>query len=150
MQLLKKAPLAIAALIVLFSLACDGNGGDQPANTATPTPSTSQPDETPASTSSSQPGAGLVVNVVNQDLGGSGEYKFVPEEFRFSVGQTVTFEMTAETELHTFSVKDLGIEEFIQAGETVSLTHTFDEPGEFEITCTPHAAFGMTAVIYVE
>ena len=49
MQLLKKAPLAIAALIVLFSLACDGNGGDQPANTATPTPSTSQPDETPAS-----------------------------------------------------------------------------------------------------
>jgi len=90
------------------------------------------------------------VRVENRDIGGSGEYEFVPDEFNFKVGETVTFEMSAETEYHTFTVDDLGIDEDMDAGETITFTYTFDRAGEFEIICVPHQAFGMTGVIVVE
>ena len=83
-------------------------------------------------------------------LGCGGESEFVPSEFTFQTGQTVNFEMTAEVEYHTFTIRGLGIDENIEAGEVVEFLHTFDRPGRYELICIPHLAFNMTGVIVVK
>ena len=90
------------------------------------------------------------VSVGLQDPAGSGKHAFDPAELRFSVGETVTFELTAETELHTFTVDELGIDEAVDGGETVSFTFTFEEAGEYGLRCIPHEADGMVGKIIVE
>ena len=129
--------IGLVTLMVLSSVAC---GEAEP--TATPTSMV-----TPSPTATAIPG---VVKVQNQDRGGSGEYKFVPSEFNFEVGETVTFEITAETEFHTFTVDDLDINESLDPGESVTLTVTFDKAGNFELICIPHHGHGMTGTIVVE
>lgn len=141
--MLYKMALMFAVVILLSGLSC-GGGDDGPPPTTQPTQPTVQPTEPPDSR------GGDVVKVENQDIGGSGEYIFVPSEFNFKVGQTVTFEMSAETEFHTFTVDELDIDEEVNAGEIVTFTYTFDSPGRFELICIPHLAFGMTGVIVVE
>ncbi len=144
-----KVALALTVLIVLFSLSC--GGGSAAPDAAAPV-ATTPPAQAPGSLiPGSAPGsASDVVKVENQDKGGSGEYMFVPSEFNFKVGQTVTFEVSAETEFHTFTVDELGIDWELDAGETKTFTHTFDRAGSFELVCIPHQVFGMTGVIVVE
>jgi plastocyanin len=144
----KKLAFALMAVmgLTLVGMAC-GGGEDEPAPTARPTTAASQP------TAGSAPppsGGGDVVTVVNQDPGGSGEYQFIPSEFTFGVGDTVTFQMSGETEFHTFTVDDLGIDEAVDGGETVTFTVTFDKAGTFELICIPHEAFGMKGTITVQ
>ena len=81
------------------------------------------------------------MKVENQDTGGTGEYKFVPADFTFKVGDTITFEMSGETEFHTFTVDELGIDEVVDGGETVTFDVTFDKPGQFKLICITHQAF---------
>ena len=76
--------------------------------------------------------------MVNEDVGGSGQYAFNPAEMSFSVGETVTFTLTAETEFHTFTVEDLGIDESLEAGETRKFTFIFKEAGSFDLICLAH------------
>ena len=133
-------PRRLAALILLATLtsvALVACGSDpEPAPTAAPTATPSQP-----------PG-GTVVSL--QDPGGSGSYIFSPSEFTFSVGETVTFTLTSENEFHTFTVDDLGIDQDVNAGETVTLTFTFDTPGTFQLICLPHEVLGMVGTITVQ
>lgn len=82
------------------------------------------------------------------DPDGSG-YVFDPSEFNFSVGETVSFILTAETEFHTFTVDELGIDVGVDPGETETLTFTFDEAGEYYLYCIPHESLGMTGTITV-
>ena len=145
--MLYRLALTFAGLAVLFALSCGGDA-PAPAPTATVQPATAQPAPPPSQPSA--PPAGDVVRVENQDIGGSGEYKFVPDEFNFELGETVTFKMSAETEFHTFTVDELDIDEEMDAGETITFTYTFNRAGRFEITCIPHQAFGMTGMIVVE
>ena len=159
-------PLAI--LVGLVSLAAIACGGD-PEPTATPQPTSPPPPPpvptaaatvvaptaAPVSAPTTAPaptggGEGHTVTVINQDLGGSGEYKFVPSEFTFSVGETVNFVLTSETEFHTFTVDDLGIDEQILPGETGTLSFTFDSPGEYTVICIPHEVLGMVGTITVQ
>ena len=91
-----------------------------------------------------------VVRVVNRDQAGSGEYRFDPAELRFEVGQEVTFSLSGETEFHTFTVEELGIDVSMDIGETVEYSHTFDRAGTFRLFCIPHEALGMTGEIVVE
>ena len=72
-----------------------------------------------------------------------------PSEMTFSVGETVTFTMTSETEFHTFEVDDLDIYWEVDAGDTQTRTFTFDSPGTYELICTPHNAQGMIGTITV-
>ena len=87
---------------------------------------------------------------MNQDLGGSGVYAFSPKDLAFSVGDCVQFTITAETELHTFTVDDLGIDRSLDVGETITFTFTFDQPGVFKLVCIPHEANGMVGTITVQ
>lgn len=141
-------PRRLAALILLATLtsvALAACGSDtEPAPTAAPpTAQAAAPTATP-----SQPPGGTVVSL--QDPGGSGSYIFSPSEFTFSVGETVTFTLTSENEFHTFTVDDLGIDQDVNAGETVTLTFTFDTPGSFQIICIPHEVLGMLGTITVQ
>ena len=140
---LSVVPLLAVAVI---AVACGGeDSGGAPAAPPTPTVAAAAP--TPAQPAPSS--GGRVVRIENQDKGGSGVYQFVPSELNFEVGETVTFEITAETEFHTFTVDDLGIDVSLEAGETVTHTYTFDKAGVFKLLCIPHETFGMTGTITV-
>lgn len=85
-----------------------------------------------------------------QDPSGSGSYTFSQSELTFSVGETVNFTLIAEGEFHTFTVDELGIDQDVGAGETVTLTFTFDTPGTFELICIPHELLGMVGTLTVQ
>ena len=74
---------------------------------------------------------------------------FGPSEFTFNVGETVAFTLCAETEFHTFTVEDLGIDVSVDGGSSETLSFTFDSPGAFRLICVPHEALGMTGTITV-
>jgi plastocyanin len=83
-------------------------------------------------------------------VGGSGKYRFNPDELTFSVGDELTLVLTSETEFHTFTVKDLDIDVAVDAGKSESLTFKFDTPGTYELICIPHQSLGMRGAITVE
>ena len=112
----------------------------QPGAAATPTPASGDGGEVDTE-----------ITVINRDPGGStGGYRFDPNEFTFSAGETVELTITAETEFHTFTVDDLGIDVSIDGGETATLVFTFDTPGTFRLICIPHEAFGMVGAVTVQ
>ena len=137
--------IALTLLAVFTSLALVACGGSDSDSTPTPPP-TATPDAPPTATPDA-PLDGTVVNL--QDLGVSGSYAFSPSEFTFSVGETVTFTLISETEFHTFTANELGIDQDVNAGETVTLTFTFDTPGTFKLICIPHEALDMVGTITV-
>ncbi len=138
--------VALLLAVAVIAAACGGDeNGGAPAAPPTPTVAAAAP---AAAQPAPSPG-GRVVRVENRDKGGSGVYQFVPSELNFEVGDTVTFEITAETEFHTFTVDDLGIDVSLEAGETVTHTYTFDKAGVFKLLCIPHETFGMTGTITV-
>ena len=143
----KKLTLVLAALLglVFAGIACGGGGEAEP--TARPKTTAAKPTTTPSV--GLPPKDSNVVKVENQDTGGTGEYKFVPKDFTFKVGDTITFEMSGETEFHTFTVDDLGIDEVVDGGETVTFDVTFDKAGQFDLICITHQAFGMTGAITI-
>ena len=96
---------------------------------------------------------GTPVPVVNEDPAGSGEYRFNPSEFAFTTGDTVTFQLTAETELHNFSAEGLEIDVDIDGaaspGAEKAVVFTFNNPGIYRLFCLYHEAQGMVGTITV-
>jgi plastocyanin len=143
------------ALLSIFLLAACGGGDDEATPTSgrvSPPPPPARPQPTAAATAVQQdtsggvPGDGTPVTVINEDAGGV--YKFNPSELSFKVGEKVTFTLQAETEFHTFTVEDLGIDESLEAGETHPFTFTFNQPGSFRLICLAHPE--MTGTITVQ
>lgn len=133
-------------ITVLAIAACGGGDGEQ----ITPTEPAAATATTPAGGETPTNGGGDGVAVMLEDPGGSGEYIFDPSEFTFSAGEAVTFNLTSETEYHTFTVDDLGIHVDVDADTTETLTHTFSESGTYELICIPHETLGMTGTITVQ
>ena len=134
-----------AVLLAAASAACGSNGGEQEA-TVTPTVTAI---ETPAAAPEPSIPDGAVT-VINRDQSGSGEYRFDPSELTFKVGEEVTFALVAQTELHTFTVDELGIDVFIDPGTTELFTFEFAKAGTYNLICIPHESLGMTGQIVVE
>ena len=146
--------LLLITSLVLAAAAC---GSDSEATSGASPPSTVAPAAAPPALPTSPPAApalapsgGTTFSVSLQDPGGSGSYIFDPSDLTFSVGDTVTFVLTAENEFHTFTVDDLGIDESVDARTTIEVTFTFDTAGTFEIICVPHQALGMVGTITVQ
>lgn len=144
--------LILCALVLSASLAaCGGSAEEEPAaQPEPPAPASQEAPSSPAPAPGATDDGPRVVKVVNQDVAGSGKYQFVPSKLQFKLNETVTFEIVAETEFHTFTVDDLGIDESADGGKTVRFTYTFDKPGTFELICIVHEAFGMVGEIVVE
>lgn len=162
---MKRVLLALAILSVITALAAMACGGGTPTASAlvapyptTPprlSPSPPPPAPTvaapiPDASSSGQAAGGTPFTVNLEDIGGSGEYKFDPTDMTFSVGETVTFTLTSETEYHTFDVEDLEIGVEVDAGDLQTFTFTFDDAGTYELICIPHITQGMVGTITVQ
>lgn len=71
-------------------------------------------------------------------VGSPGQYKYVPAEFSFKVGDTATFTLVGDPELHTFDVAALGVSESVAPNESHTFSLTFSSAGVFDIVCVPH------------
>ena len=134
--------LALVPMLVVAGLMAGCGGSEKEAS-----PPVQAPAAVPQAAATADPAAGDVVKVVNKDPGGSGKYEFSPSEITFNVGQKVTFELTSETEFHTFTVEDLDIDEALGSGETVKLEFTFDRAGQFELKCLAHPQMSGTITV---
>jgi plastocyanin len=85
-----------------------------------------------------------------EDPAGSGAYAFDPSEMTFNVGDTIEFTISAESEYHTFTVDELGIDAEADGGDSTTFSFTFNEAGSFALICIPHEALGMTGTITVQ
>ena len=152
---MSKRILALIATIALVSIslvACGSTPEPTPVAPQRPSPPVVPPADTPVPAPTETPTSasdGTSVTVSLQDPGGSGSYKFDPNEFTFSVGETVSFTFNAETEFHTFTVDGLEIDVQVDAGSPSTLPFTFDKPGEYKLICIPHEFQGMVGTIIV-
>ena len=89
------------------------------------------------------------VSVSMSDCAGADGCAFSPSNFEFRTGETVRFQLVAESEFHTFTITELGIDEAVNARETRYLDVTFDRPGEYALICVPHESLGMKGAIAV-
>lgn len=150
--------LALFGIFSLLSIAC---GSPPPAPPSTPTPLGESPPTPPRAESDivedtnssgsdvSQSGIGRQIDVILADPAGSGEYSFSPGTLNFEVGETIDFNLIGETEFHTFTVEELGIDEAVGANETAQFSFTFDQAGTYTIICIPHSNLGMVGEIVV-
>lgn len=133
--------LTIGVLLALSVAAAGCGGGEE----ATPT-------QAPAATATPTQSAGVAKpagDVVNVQLT-ENPYTFNPADLTFEVGKAYTLSFPEPGEFHTFTVAELGIDIFINAGESVSNPVTFDQVGTFELVCVPHEATGMVGTITVQ
>lgn len=93
---------------------------------------------------------GTAVDVSLEDPGGSGEYVFDAKDLTFRVGDVIAFTLSAETEFHTFTVDELGIDESVDASEEIRFSFTFDRAGTYKLVCIPHESLGMIGTITVQ
>ena len=84
-------------------------------------------------------------------MGSNGNLVFDPAELTIAAGDTVTI-VNGDLPPHNFVVADhpeLSHSDLaFVGGETFDVT--FDEPGDYEFQCEPHAGAGMKGVIHVE
>lgn len=154
-RLLTSALLMGAVCMVLA--ACGGSGGDstpaaaERASPPIPPAAPAASSEGPASGGPSAPVAGgTAVSVGLNDAGGPGPFEFAPNDFTFKRGETVNFSFVGESQFHTFTVSDLGIDVEVDGGASVDFSFTFDTPGTYTLICIPHEALGMVGTITVE
>ena len=87
---------------------------------------------------------------VDITMGSGGNLVFEPSEVTISAGDTVTF-TNGDLPPHNMVVADhpeLSHSDLAFVGGE-SFTVTFDEPGDYEFQCEPHAGAGMKGVIHV-
>lgn len=136
--------LLIAASLIAVGASGCGGGGSEPTATPTTPPATSTP--TPSSTEPTQPsGGGERLEVVH----GENPYVFIPDTLDLELGKTYTLDFNVPTEFHTFTLPELEIDIFINAGEKVTEDITINQAGEFELICTPHFTLGMVGTVTV-
>ena len=83
-------------------------------------------------------------------MGSEGNLVFSPSEVSINVGDSVTF-TNGDLPPHNMVVSDhpeLSHPDLAFVGGE-SFTVTFDEPGDYEFQCEPHAGAGMKVVVHV-
>ena len=83
-------------------------------------------------------------------MGSDGNLVFDPSELTIAAGESVTI-TNGDLPPHNFVVADhaeLSHPDLAFVGGE-SFTVTFDEPGDYEFQCEPHAGAGMKGVIHV-
>ena len=147
---MEKRVLATFLLVLLVGLLAGACGGGDSDPTATPRPvATNTPASVPTSIPTQPPDDGPmngeVVNVTLTEL----PYSFQPDGFDFLVGTTYALTFNAPGEFHTFTVADLGLDVFINAGDPVVFEFTPTQAGTFKLICVPHEGSGMVGEVRV-
>lgn len=105
----------------------------------------------PSTTSSPAPAGALQKNVRLVEVALS-VFKFTPKTIVLKAGEPVQFRLTSKDTLHTFTVKDLGIDVSLNPGESkLSDVITPQQTGTLQITCRVHpvSAYGMEGALEV-
>lgn len=147
---------ALTGAALMFSAAC-GGGDEAP---AAPAPERASPPIPPPGTTASASSAsaaasgpvagGTEVFVGLDDAGGRGPFVFTPPDLEFSVGEAVNFSFESESQFHTFTISELGIDVGVDGGDIADFSFTFDSPGTYPIICIPHEALGMVGTLTVQ
>ena len=160
------ATAILVGIVALAAVAC-GGGDDQEAPAAAAaappaetTPAATTNGETPTSVNLSQNGdtVDLTVHITENTsvIGRVEGENYVPSEINFRVGQTVNFTIVPPPEsrlTHSFSVREIGINQLVKFGNPATLTYTFDKLGTFKVfsILRPYSVGGdrMTGTITV-
>lgn len=146
--------LALGAVAVL-AMACGGDkepaaaqpaaatkAATTPAPAATTAPATTAPAPA-AATSAPASAAAVTVKMVDGP-----NYAFEPKRIEVTAGQTI--KLVAGKEFHTFTVKDLGIDQIMPAGANAEVKIPSGKKGTFRLVCLPHEAPGMVGEVVVK
>ena len=147
-RLVAIALVTVAALTVFAACGSDTETPPPVSQRASPPIPPPKPPVSPTPANGAVAPPGLTVEL--KDNGGLGPFEFDPVDLTFDAGEAVSFTFTSESQLHTFTVDDLGIDVSVDGGETVGFSFTFDKPGTYEVICIPHEALGMVGTITVQ
>ena len=113
----------------------------------------SDPAPTPKPTGTSKPAEvatpEVTAKLIEVDLS---VFKFTPKKLFLKVGEPVQFKVTSKDTIHSFTIKDLGIDVELTPGEhKISEVFTPQQIGTFQITCRIHSvsAYGMEGFLVV-
>lgn len=162
---MSKSPSILVAFIPIALALVVACGGQAPSTatptavkaTSTATPTTTAPTATPAKvTGGATPTIGGAVSTPSAVSSGETVVKveiatraFVPAKFSFQKDKSYTLAFSVPEEFHTFTVRELGIDIYIEAGKTVKQTVTFAKAGNFSLICTVHEGEGMVGAVTV-
>lgn len=146
--------LMVAAVAVL-AMACGGDKEPAPAKPAaatkeatTPAPAAPKPaaaaPTAPATTAPAPSAAAAAVTVKMLE----GPYAFDIKRIEVTAGQVI--KLTAGKEFHTFTVKDLGIDQIMPAGVNAEVKVPTGKKGTFRLVCLPHESVGMVGEVVVK
>ena len=137
------AAFVLTLSVAMLAAACGGGDDEEPIATSTPVPATAT--DIPTQPSGNGTSAGEVVNVTQTE----NPYVFKPGAYNFELGKTYSLVFEPPGEFHTFNVDELGIEIFVNAGETVQQDITPSVAGSFKLYCVPHESLGMVGTVTV-
>ena len=109
---------------------------------ATPEPEPAEPEAAPPTK--------RAMSLELADGGGRGPFAFEPADLTFSTGETVEFTFNSDSQFHTFTVDELGIDVEVDSGAPVNFEYTFDKPGTYTLVCIRHEGLGMVGTITVQ
>ena len=93
---------------------------------------------------------GTPIAVRLQDPGGSGVYAYDPGTIAVNAGEPIIFTLVAESEFHTFTIAEFGLDAQVEANDAITFGFQFDEPGTYSLVCIPHEALGMVGTVVVQ
>ena len=70
------------------------------------------------------------------------QFAYFPSEIEVPADSTVTFHLTSEDVIHSFSVVGTNANTMVIPGEVATLTVETDEPGEYGILCSEYCGSG--------
>lgn len=73
-------------------------------------------------------------------------WAFEPRAIEVPVGAEVTFHVTSADVQHGFNIRDTNVNMQVVPGRVSTLTHTFDEVGEFPAVCHEYCGLGHAAM----
>lgn len=148
------APVALIASLALVLAACGAGGGASAAASAAPAvssaPSTAasvaaEPSAAASEGTEASAAAGEEMRVMLEG------FAFNPSELTIPVGTQVTF-TNADSAPHTVTegvdgeaAPDARFDDELQGNQSTRIT--FDEPGEYQITCRFHPSMNMTVTV---
>ena len=136
--------LGLLLPLALVAMAC---GGGTATVTFEPAPSATTPAAPAAAPASAAPsGDSIAIDLTTT----SNPFTFAPAEFELQAGKSYTFNIKVDSQFHTFTVKDLNIDQALNPNSAQTVSLKVDKPGTYELICIPHQALGMVGTITVK